>query len=362
MAVFKILRCSGCGAKRYDQKPMKEPPMCWKCGAKTYYLEQWYISYYVNGRKFIEAAGTQKKFAEDALAKRKVQIREGKFFEIKEEKTFQEGVKLLRQTYSRLDPDTVRMYENGIKNLQKHPISYGTLKQAIQHIDDFIASRKEKGVTNSTINRDLETLKRIAKLANCMELYQAIKLLKENEPRKRFLSREEIERLKKAIKESKSSYLQLAVLIALDTGLRKNSVLSLKWDEVNLQAGYIEKKTKGGKKVIIPLTNRLAEVLWRFREKQKVISLDGYIFSRSDGGCVADVKRAFKTACKKAGLEDVRWHDLRRTFGSHFVMATKDLVALQQLLGHSDFSVTRKHYAHLLDEHIVEAIRKYEQI
>ena len=59
-----------------------------------------------------------------------------------------------------------------------------------------------------------------------------------------------------------------------------------------------------------------------------------------------NIKKSFKAALKRAGIEDFRFHDLRHTFASHWVMRGGDLFKLQKILGHSSIEITLR-YAHL---------------
>lgn len=372
MAIFKIERCVACGYKHNEPKP-KLNGQCPRCEQVMVYLPSWYISYQRQGKKYVEAVGIQKRIAVDALAKRKTQLREGKFFESRrEEITWQQGIERLRKSYTQptnrrknpMSPETIRMYENSIRIIDAHGITRIRPNHVTaDDIADYIADRRGERVTNSTINRELATIKRIGFLCH-IEALEKIQLLSENAPRTRILSADETNRLAKAIAESTSPYLQLAILIALDTGLRKHSSLTLKWGEIDLnpQNPTITKRGKGGKEAKVPITNRLREILTALKAAQKAESVSNvYLFGTPTGAPVKDLKTSFRTACKSAGITDVRWHDLRRTFGSNFVMATRDLPALQQLLGHSDFNTTRKHYAHLIDDHITNAMQKYEK-
>ena len=68
-----------------------------------------------------------------------------------------------------------------------------------------------------------------------------------------------------------------------------------------------------------------------------------------------NVKNGFKSALKKAEITNFRFHDLRHTFASHFVMRGGDLKTLQEILGHSDIKTTMR-YAHLSKAHKAAAI------
>jgi site-specific recombinase XerD len=69
----------------------------------------------------------------------------------------------------------------------------------------------------------------------------------------------------------------------------------------------------------------------------------------------SEVKKSFAKVCRKAGIVDFRFHDLRHTFASHLVMKGVSLKAVQELLGHADLTMTMR-YAHLSKAHLQEAV------
>jgi integrase len=74
-----------------------------------------------------------------------------------------------------------------------------------------------------------------------------------------------------------------------------------------------------------------------------------------DGKRYKDLKRSFKTACKRAGITDFRFHDLRHTFASHLVMSGVDITTVKELLGHKTLTMTLR-YSHLAPSHKVKAM------
>jgi site-specific recombinase XerD len=73
---------------------------------------------------------------------------------------------------------------------------------------------------------------------------------------------------------------------------------------------------------------------------------------------VKALQRHFTKALERAGIEKFRFHDLRHTFASHFVMSTGDLPALQRLLGHSSLKMTQR-YAHMSKAHLAREMKAF---
>jgi site-specific recombinase XerD len=81
-----------------------------------------------------------------------------------------------------------------------------------------------------------------------------------------------------------------------------------------------------------------------------------YVFyDPKSGKPYQDVKRSFATACRRAGIKDFHFHDMRHTFASHLVMAGVDLTTVKELLGHKTLTMTLR-YAHLAPSHKVKAL------
>ncbi len=75
----------------------------------------------------------------------------------------------------------------------------------------------------------------------------------------------------------------------------------------------------------------------------------------SSGTPYTDIKKSFTAACRRAGIHDFRFHDLRHTFASHLVMAGVDITTVKELLGHKEIKMTLR-YAHLSPSHKVKAV------
>ncbi len=144
-------------------------------------------------------------------------------------------------------------------------------------------------------------------------------------------------------------YLQAIVVTALHTGMRKSEILNLKWENVDLQHGFILlDKTKNGERREIPINDTLRDALNKvprhFVERDGQRELVPHAFS----GPItlkpyAGVKRSFASALKRAGIRDFHFHDLRHTFTSLAMMSGKiDIVTLSKLSGHKSLRMTMR--------------------
>lgn len=147
-------------------------------------------------------------------------------------------------------------------------------------------------------------------------------------------------------------------VVTLNTGLRLGEVLGLKWDKVDfvnqqivvsrsLGRSGLKNTTKGHKTRFIPMNGKVKDSLQKlYKERLN----DEFVFATEDGNHLDYnhvTERHFMVAQREAGLTKIiRFHDLRHTFASHFMMNGGNLYTLQQLLGHSDIQTTMI-YAHL---------------
>ena len=85
----------------------------------------------------------------------------------------------------------------------------------------------------------------------------------------------------------------------------------------------------------------------------------GPVFARVDGGAWGQIRTAFATALRRAGIERFRFHDLRHTAASHWTMRGASLKEVQELLGHQSITMTLR-YAHLSPERLRTAVTRLE--
>ena len=177
--------------------------------------------------------------------------------------------------------------------------------------------------------------------------------LKENNKRLRYLSEQEIEDLLAVCPVPESGVgLRDFILIAVNSGMRRSEILSLKWEQIRHDFIYLG-KTKTDEPRQVPICKDLKRCLESIRQRQHIPS--EYIFPNSKGGHLKSVRSSFRSALKAAKITNFRTHDLRHTFASYYVMRGGSLNALQKILGHKDIKMTMR-YAHLSREFAREEI------
>ncbi len=311
--------------------------------------KSWYIDYYVQGRRKREKIGPSKAQAQVVLQKRKVEIAEGKFLDVRKDERilFRDMAKVYLEAYSKPNKRSARRDETCIRSLNS---IFGTryLHEITGlDIEKYKLKRKEK-VTNATINRDLQCLKHVFKKAIewgkiSYSPAAKVKLLKERNTRTRYLEEEEI----KALVDVCCDHLRPIVISALNTGMRKAEILNLKWKDIDFRQRMIcLLDTKNNERREIPVNDILFKTLLRVKKNPA----SPYVFCKKDGRPYDNVRRSFDTAKKKAGIKGFRFHDLRHTFASHLVMAGVDLKTIQELLGHKSIDMTVR-YSHLSPDH-----------
>jgi integrase len=208
-------------------------------------------------------------------------------------------------------------------------------------------SKAELRVTRkiATVNRELDKLRRMFSIAlregwirqNPFAAGESLISIADEHKRERILTRDEERRLLTACLGPHRKYLRPIVLCALDTGMRRGEILSLRWRDVDLEHGLITIQafnTKTMRERQVALTARLAselEALWQDSPKDQF---------RRVFGITDNVKRSFESARNTAGLADVRFHDLRHTHATRLVGAHIPLSEVGRVLGHTQPSTT----------------------
>jgi len=112
-------------------------------------------------------------------------------------------------------------------------------------------------------------------------------------------------------------------------------------------------KTKTDEDRQIPINDDLAELFKNIRQRVQLRS--EHVFCDKKGRVFKEIKTSFKAALRRADIEKFRFHDLKHTFASHFVMRGGTVKELQEILGHKTITMTMR-YAHLSQEHKKKAV------
>ena len=226
-----------------------------------------------------------------------------------------------------------------------------------EEISDLLEAMREKGYASGTTNRVLILLRYIYNLGRKWRIAgmtQNPTLGLSTAPdvqRDRFLSPEETQHLIASIATDENQTAAQAILLLLLTGGRRNEITQAKWDYVNWERRtLLVPLSKSGKPRAIALNGEALALL------RAVPRTDNpYIFpSPVNGKPSASLFFPWDRIRKRAGLKDVRLHDLRHSFASFLVNQGISLYVVQGLLGHAHARTTQR-YAHLAHETLQDA-------
>jgi integrase len=257
---------------------------------------------------------------------------------------------------------------------------------SVADVENWRTRRINEGVTPSTVRRDLDALAsvltRAVKLGHLAEnvVRQVERPRIDRTPKVRYLSREEEVRLREALetrdhemRRARTSanawrrarkqeplpalphygdHLTPAVLLSMNTGLRRGELLALRWAAVDLKGKQltIEGSTaKNQQTRHVPLNADALEILKQWKEQapseERVFPID------------TGFKSAWAPLLTRAKITSFRWHDLRHHFGSRLVQAGVPLNTVRELLGHGSLAMTLR-YAHLAPDQKREAVAR----
>jgi integrase len=189
-----------------------------------------------------------------------------------------------------------------------------------------------------------------------------VEVRRPDDSRDRYLSEDELRRLKQALDQRKyrrgtkdlnktNLRLSLLVLIAVTTGMRVSEIFGLRWSDVLYEEGLlaVRAKLKGGKMRYVPMPPELAAEIRRYPA-----AIDEDRILPPEPGATSGRQRvegSFEDLLDRAGIQNFRFHDLRHTFASWYMMNGGDLYELAKILGHSNIKMTER-YAKLGRQHI----------
>lgn len=263
-------------------------------------------------------------------------------------------------------PRTLLGYEYAIKYFQEVAGNIPLDKITPQHWDNYKIFRLNKNIQPTTVNIELRYLKAILFVAKRWKYidqnpFSLLKLCSVPEKNPSFFSKEDFQILLNMIKEN---WLKEIVLFATLTGLRRNEIVNLCWNNVNFRQKTISIenseyfKTKSRKNRVLPLSESALLIL-KLREKQL---MNEFVFTLNGNKIKASwLTHKFKYWVYECRFknDELHFHSLRHTFASWLVQDGVSLFEVQKLLGHSD-SKTTMIYSHLQPEMLHSAVNKIQ--
>jgi integrase len=286
-------------------------------------------------------------------------------------------------------PNTYKAYRSVVNAHLKPNLGYIKLqKLTVEHLQAFFASKQHlKPKTLALIQSALSSAllnavkwgligRNVASLVSLphVERYEGQVLTEEQ--------------ANKLLELARGSRLDVLLLVALTTGMRRGELVALRWSDLDTEAGmlyvrrnlarvpgmgYVERepKTRAGRRKIA-LPDVVLEALREHQEKQEQARSKagdkwqdkGLIFCNVYGGFFNPDRLwyEFKRLLREAGLPNVRFHDLRHSVATILLAAKIDLKVVSQMLGHSSVAITADIYAHVLPEQQQEVVRKMESL
>lgn len=245
---------------------------------------------------------------------------------------------------------TVRFYEshlNTVFDFFKDKEINGTT------LYDFILSQKSRGNKNSTINKRVMVLKVLMRWSNVyIEDLEKFKKLREVKKTFEFFDEAKLNRIFNYIWSSKQMKFanKLMIQLLFETGMRRNEIVNVQVEDVDLQNNLILlKETKTKKERYVPFSDFTKELLINYMGVRKKGNLFN-ITSSSVSDCLVRIK-------KRLNLEKFHAHMFRHTFATYMLRKGCDLKTLQMILGHSNLSTTER-YLHCDVNNIISTFRR----
>lgn len=318
--------------------------------------DQWWMRFNLQGRQIRKSCQTtNKKLALSIFHKQKSLIAEGRYLDCLKEDSkigFKEFIPIYMDQHAKI-------YKRGWQKADRTYMNrflpffdgYKLSQITGQMILHYMQTRL-KEVKPATVNRELSCLKVIFNKAEewgylSKNPARSLKKLKgESSGRTRFLSDSEIERLYSACCPS----LRDICMTLIHTGLRKGELQRLIWSDINFENNQIfVNKTKSGSSRYVGMSLAVKNLLLQRKVREQKAHPNHLLVFGSKNDNIYNFRKAFETARKRAGLEDVTIHDLRHTFASQATMMGHPPRVIQNALGHYDIRMTER-YSHLSEE------------
>ncbi len=174
--------------------------------------------------------------------------------------------------------------------------------------------------------------------------------------RERFLMPGELSKFRASLNQE-PELLRDFFYICLLTGARRGNVQAMRWDEIDLDLNIWRFDSKNDDSQVLPIMPAVKAILLR----RALVSTSPFVFPGRYGGHLKEPKRAWARVLKRAGISNLRIHDLRRTVGSYMAIKGESAYVIGKALGHRDQRSTAV-YAKLNLEPVKSAFGTIESI
>jgi len=221
-------------------------------------------------------------------------------------------------------------------------------------VQEFHTKLSEEGLSPATCDHYIKLLRRVLNYAVDCETIETnqlirIKLFNADSNKERYLNDTELARLLQVLHGHNNNVVSSIILFLLSTGARLNEALTATWENIDVasKTWRINADISKSKRMrAIPLNSAALDVLANMETQ----GLYSHVFiNTTTGKPYTCIKKTWHGIRKKAGVDDLRLHDLRHNYASMMVNSGRSLYEVQHILGHSDPKVTMR-YAHLSTE------------
>lgn len=376
--IFKLFRCPLCKMNKRTKEPLRKPPPCTSCGSSlAYYSDDWYISYNHNKETFIEAVSPFKEFAVKKLTEIRYNLDNGTFTEKVEDLKWEEAYeKFIGYVEVTKKSETARFYKEKARVLDSH------FKEKINRISEIspqfvlnYAKERLLRVTNTTVNRELTTIKFMLKKLTDGSIVnekgkpylkenplKTIEAYQENDERDTYWTKDEVQKL---LIHACSPNIALCILLASDAGLRLRTIEYLRLNHINMEEGKLElpasTRKRGKYTHYVIMTKRLKVAMKDFLKNHPGGTPFLFFNKTNPNNPWSKFQEHWTKTRKATGILNKRFHDLKHTAGTYYYEATEDIRATADFLDHADINMTRK-YARIVESRKVIHMNKFEEI
>ena len=303
----------------------------------------WWIRFYHRGRQYRESTNSESQAEANKLLKRRLgEVGTGGFVPDEEKVDFEDLASGLITDYklnARKSLNTAAL--NNIAHLRGY-FGFDRAVDMGDRIKSYQVLRREQEASVATVNREVGTLRRMFSLAmesGKLSRKPVFKMLKGEKVRQGFVEHCDFLKLLDYLPE----YLKPFVEFLYYSGWRKGAAKNLEWAQVDLEGRTARLKMEDSKNAepwVLPLEGCLWEIV---EERLRQRRLDIKLVFHHKGRGIGDIRKAWATACKQAGLLGLIIHDLRRCAARNLSRAGVPEVVAMKITGHKTNSMYRRY-------------------